>query len=93
MAVLKGALRTVKGNRRSPIVPLCESQDMVHTVTFRGGHGILQSHNFTKILQQATLRARGHPPLANGREVPQAPQSIRGHPEPLQNNLCNKNNL
>ena len=26
----------------------------------------------------------GAPPLANGCEVPQAPQSIRGHPEPLQ---------
>ena len=30
------------------------------------------------------LTSLGAPPLANGREVPQAPQSIRGHPEPLQ---------
>ena len=36
------------------------------------------------------LTSSGAPPLANGREVPQAPQSIRGHPRAPSNNLRNK---
>ena len=56
MAVLTGALRTVKGNT---IAQFCK--------------------DFTSYLTSS-----GAPPLANGLEVPQAPQSIRGQPEPLQ---------
>ena len=56
MAVLTGALRTVKGNTIAQFYK-----------------------DFTSYLTSS-----GAPPLANGCEVPQAPQSIRGHPEPLQ---------
>ena len=55
---------------------------MVHTVIL-GGAMILYKCTFYKEFATGYLRARGRPPLANGREAPQAPQPIRGYPELL----------
>ena len=44
---------------------------------------ILYKCTIHKIFATGYLRARGRPPLANGREATQTPQTIKGHPELL----------
>ena len=55
---------------------------MVHTVIL-GGAMILYKCTIYKEFATGYLTSSGAPPLANGREAPQAPQSIRGYPELL----------
>ena len=53
---------------------------MVHTVIL-GGAMILYKCTIYKEFATGYLTSSGAPPLANGLEAPQAPQSIRGYPE------------
>ena len=59
-----------------------ESQDIVHTVTFRGAM-VVYNRTITekKNLQQTISRARGHPRPAGGARSAPSPGAVGGHLE------------
>ena len=69
------------------IDPRSTYNNMTHSRPHRciqGGYGGLQSYNYGKNLQQTISRARGHPPLANGREALQAQEPLEDAPSSLE---------
>ena len=60
----------VKRNKRSPIVPSVSPKTW-STQLYSEGPWYSTIVQLTKFSHQSILRARGHPPLANGREAPQ----------------------